>query len=180
MHLLNFKKMKKILLSSITIVTLFVIVGCDTNVYQPIMVNQDFILNKVGDSKINHTKDTITLTTTKITETFTHAVVGNKLVLTNTFAYGNPGEIASNGISNIDNNTSIITLTYRDSLGLNPLYIPGTITPIKKGAEIKTTFDISQVRKGTGKKLKVNIVYDFPNPNTNVLGLTNKSYTLPY
>jgi hypothetical protein len=171
--------MKKFLLSSITLVSLF-IVGCDTNVYQPILINQDFILNKVSDSKINHTTDTITGTTKKITETFTHSVVGNKLILTNTFAYGNPGEIATNGISTFDNSTSLITLTYRDSLGLNPLYIPGTTTPIKKGAEIKSTFDISQVRKGTGKKLKVKIVYVFPNSNTNVANLQSKTIDLPY
>ena len=171
--------MKKFLLSSITLVSLF-IVGCDTNVYQPILINQDFILNKVSDSKINHTTDTITGTNKKITETFTHSVVGNKLILKNTFAYGNPGEISSNGISSVDNNTSIITLTYRDSLVLNPLYMPGTTTALRKGAEIESTFDISQVRKGTGKKLKVKIVYVFPNSNTNVANLQSKTIDLPY
>ncbi len=171
--------MKKFLLSTITLASLFII-GCDTNVYQPILKNQDFILNKVSDVKINHTKDTITGTNTKITETFTHSVVGNKLILKNIFPYGNPGEIASVGLSSVNNTTSTITLTYRDSLGLNPLLVPGTTTALRKGAEITTVFDIAQVRMGNGKKIKVDIVYVFPNTNTNVQSLTSKSYTLPY
>ena len=173
--------MKKFLLSSIVLVTILFMIGCDTNVYQPIMKNQEFNLSKVGDTKVNHTTAVISGTTTPITETFTHSVVGNKLILKNTFAYGNPGEIASMGISSVDNNTSTITLTYRDSLGLDPLLVPGTTTPLKKGAEITSTFDITQVRMGNGRKIKVNINYVFPNSKTNVLPLTlNKSYTLPY
>jgi hypothetical protein len=66
-------------------------------------------------------------------------------------------------------------------LGLDPLLVPGTTTPLKKGAEITSTFDITQVRMGNGRKIKVNINYVFPNSKTNVLPLTlNKSYTLPY
>jgi hypothetical protein len=171
--------MKKFLLSSIALVTVFMI-GCDTNVYQPIMRNQEFVLSKVGDAKLNHTTAIISGTSTPINETFTHSVVGNKLILKNTFAYGNPGEIASIGISSNDNNTSTITLTYRDSLGLDPLLVPGTTTPLKKGAEITSTFDITQVRMGNGRKLKVNINYIFPKSSTNVLGLSNKTITLPY
>lgn len=171
--------MKKFLLYAIVIFSLF-IVGCDTNVYKPIMKNQEFILSKIGDTKINHSTAVISGTTTPITETFTHAVVGNKLILKNTFAYGNPGEIASIGLSAVNNTSSTITLTYRDSLGLSPLLVPGTTTPLRKGAEITSTFDITQIRMGNGKKLKVDIVYAFPNASSNVLGLTNKSYTLPY
>lgn len=171
--------MKKFLLSFAAIVSLF-IVGCDTNVYKPIMKNQEFVLNKIGDAKINHTTAVISGTTTPITETFTHSVVGNKLILKNTFAYGNPGEIASIGLSSVDNNTSTITLTYKDSLGLAPLLVPGTSTALQKGAEITSTFDITQVRMGNGRKIKVNINYVFPNTSTNVLGLTPKTITLPY
>jgi uncharacterized protein YcfL len=173
--------MKKFLLSSIALVTVFMI-GCDTNVYQPIMRNQEFVLSKVGDRKPQHfTTDTHPNTKAKITETFTHSVVGNKLFLTNTFAFGNPGDIASMGISSVDNSTSTITLTYRDSLGMNPVMVPGTTTPLKKGVEITSIFDITQVRMGNGRKIKVNVNYEFPNSSTNVLPLTlNKSYTLPY
>jgi hypothetical protein len=58
--------------------------------------------------------------------------------------------------------------------------MPGTTTALRKGAEIESTFDISQVRKGTGKKLKVKIVYVFPNSNTNVANLQSKTIDLPY
>jgi hypothetical protein len=63
---------------------------------------------------------------------------------------------------------------------LDPLLVPGTTTPLKKGAEITSTFDITQVRMGNGRKLKVNINYIFPKSSTNVLGLSNKTITLPY